>query len=296
MRQMLVTGAGGMLGSALVEVARNSAWGVVPVYRHKAPQTHRGIGVDLADEAAMDALSSVRPDLVVNCAALTDVEWCESHQEEARLVNAEVPGRIAQMTADLRVPMVQISTDSVFDGKRGAYAEVDIPRPLNFYASTKLAAESLVLAASDRHLVIRTNIFGWTSARSSRLGLASWVLARLSEGERVGGFVDARFTPLHVNDLSAVIIEMAEASLSGLFHAGSADPVSKFDFAVMLAEAFDFDRSLIEPTVMAEVTFSASRPMDTSLDSGELARRLGPLPPVSEGIQHLKRSPANPWR
>lgn len=288
--RVLVTGAGGMLGSALVQVARESSWDVVPAYRTRPRSLPPGIEVDLTQAGAAAALRASRPDLVVNCAAITDVDWCEKHPEETRLVNADVPARLAQLTAEADIPLIQISTDSVFDGRRGNYSELDAPNPLNIYAAAKLDAETAVLSASDRHLVVRTNLFGVAPAHALRLGLASWLIQQLANGRPVRGFRDALFSPLYVGDLSRLVLRAARIPLAGLFHLGSSASISKLDFAFLLADRLDLDRSLIYAASMADLRFAAARPRDTSMDSSAIAEWLGPLPEVADGVERLKRS------
>ena len=228
--------------------------------------------------------------MVVNCAAITHVDWCETHPEEARTVNADVPARLAKMAAQAGIPMIQISTDSVFDGRRGNYSESDTPNPLNVYAAAKLQAESAVLSASDCHLVIRTNIFGVTPVHAARLGLAGWLIEQLSNGKTVRGFSDALFSPVYVGDLSRLLLRAVAIPLAGLYHLGSTEPLSKFDFAVLLAKKFRFDESLIALASMADTEFVAARPRDTSIDSSKIAAWLGPLPEVAGGIDRLRES------
>lgn len=279
-----------MLGSALVRVAREASWDVVPAYRTRPRSLPPGIEVDLTQAGAAAALRASRPDLVVNCAAITDVDWCEKHPEETRLVNADVPARLALLTAEAGIPLIQISTDSVFDGRRGNYSELDAPNPLNVYAAAKLDGETAVLSSSTRHLVIRTNIFGVTPAHAVRMGLASWLIQQLSNGRPVRGFRDALFSPLHVGDLSRLLLRAAGIPLAGLFHLGSSAPISKLDFALLLAEKLELDRSLISAASMADVRFDAVRPRDTSMDSSAIAEWLGPLPEVADGVERLKPS------
>jgi dTDP-4-dehydrorhamnose reductase len=285
--RIVVTGAGGMLGSAFVRVAHRVSHEVIPVYRTRPDHLPPGIELDLGHPQAATMLVRQNPDLIVNCAALTDVDWCETHQSETIRINAEAPGFIAQSAAQNGTPMVQISTDSVFDGRRGGYSESDSPNPLNAYAAAKLAGEDAVLSASDKHLVVRTNIFGRTPRSLPRRGLVEWIIGSLERGETVAGFIDARFSPLWVEDLSSFLLQMASRRLQGLYHLGSEGTVTKFEFARLVATAFGFDPGLVSQSSVHDARFLAARPRDTSLDSRRIARLLGRLPDVSMAVHRL---------
>lgn len=285
-----MTGASGLLGANLVLLAEGMGIPVVGVYHRKA--LARGdtpmIRADLRDrESVASVFAEWRPAWIVHCAAATDVDWCEKHPDEARLLNAEVPGRIAEESAARGVGLVYVSTDAVFDGSCAPAVEEDVPAPLNVYARTKLDGEVSVREEMGSALIVRTNMFGWSP--SGTRSLAEWVLSRLRAGERVPGFTDVLFNPLEVNDLGAIILDLLREEATGLYHVAADDRCSKFDFARRLASAFGFSEDRIDPVSLDAVDLAAPRPRDTTLAVEKLAGRLGTRPPrIEEGIDRLR--------
>ena len=287
---MLVTGASGLLGSNLVLAAAERGLPLVACHGRRAVRLPGAANVplDLLDEAATRRLlESVRPATIVHCAAAADVDWCESHPDAAHRINADASRRLALIASELDARLVHISTDSVFDGRRGNYDESDEPSPVNVYGRTKLAAETLVAACAPSSLVIRTNFFGWSPM--GRRGLAEWILSRLESGLPVPAFFDVRFSPLHATDLADFVLDMIAAGLHGLYHVAASNSCTKYEFAVELAQTFDRDRAAIERASVQEAGLRAERPRDTSLQTGRVVRDLGrPMPLVASGIERLR--------
>ena len=185
--------------------------------------------------------------------------------------------------------LVFISTDSVFDGTRGHYRESDMPGPLNAYARSKLAAERVVETIRNG-LAIRTNFFG----RNPRgAGLAEWLLRELGSGREITGFADVVFSPLHCVEAADLVVALATTEATGVLHLGASDAVSKLDFALLVADRFGLDRSLVRSGNLADGDLAAARPLDTSLVSeraSALLRRA--LPTVADGVAGLGTAPS----
>src|SRR5262249_10198801 len=135
---------------------------------------------------AESMVQSVRPQRVIHCAALTDLDWCQSHADESHALHVDATRRLPRAAAEIDADFVLISTDSVFDGREGNYEESAVPAPLNIYAQTKLAGEHAATQAHPRPLIVRTCIYGWNPVTGR--GLAEWIVKRLEARERVGGF------------------------------------------------------------------------------------------------------------
>lgn len=275
--KILLTGSTGLLGRYLEPALRARTGGTVVPVSHTTPSALGGIRCDLTDESATARLlEQVAPDIIVHAAALTDVDRCEADPDAADKVNRLSTELLARSEARL----VFLSTDSVFDGARGSYSEVDAPRPLNEYARSKLRAENHVLA-STRGICIRTNFFG----RSSRgHGLAEWLLRELDAGRQVIGFEDVVISPLYCADASEAIADIALGDEVGVLHLGGS-AVNKYEFGVMVANHFGLDSSLVHRGSIADVRLRAPRPLNTSLESGRaegILRRS--LRGVEEGV------------
>jgi dTDP-4-dehydrorhamnose reductase len=288
---ILVTGASGLLGANFIQVAEAHGEDLLALSHEtllRLPRT-RAVQADLTDRNAVDTLvSRYAPEWIVHCAALTNVDWCEDHRERAVLVNEAMSRNLARAAEKIGASMIYLSTDSVFDGEKGDYRENDPPRPLNVYAETKLLGEYAVREATGRHLIVRTNIYGWNL--QNKLSLAEWMLSRLEDAGSMPAFSDVFFTPVLVNDLSLILLRLMKKDCHGVFHAAGSERCSKYGFACILADVFHLDKSLIRPVSIAEAGLRAKRPRDTSLNCEKTTSILNLTPPgVRSGLVHFKQ-------
>jgi dTDP-4-dehydrorhamnose reductase len=280
---ILVTGASGLLGANFVLTARKYGRCVLPVTRHHEivlPDV-RSFRADLAEEGAViRLLDETRPSWIVHCAAMTNVDTCEERPEEAYALNTRATESLATGACAVGANMVLISTDSVFDGRRGDYRERDQPAPVNVYARTKLGAEAAVRTHLPSALVVRTNFYGWNA--QDKHSLSEWIVNRLEHGDTVPGFTDVVFSPLLATDLSEMILTLMDRSLTGLYHVAGARALSKYEFAVELARVFGFATDRIEPVSIRRSSLRAVRPLNTSLNTDKVRRDLGVAMPGIE--------------
>ena len=287
---LFVTGASGLLGSAILLGAHDAGVSVAGLYwQHQlnvpGATTHK---IDLRNrEATRRTLSLLRPEAVINCAAATNVDWCEDHPQEADEINAQVPGTLAEMARVLGARFVHISTDAVFDGKTGNYSETDPTGPVNEYAKSKLRGEQEVLRHHPESLIVRVNIYGWNA--QEKCSLPEWMLRELSAGKQVPGFTDVWFCPMLVNDLAELIFAAIERRLRGLYHVAGSEKISKYDFARKVAETFEFDPGAVKPTRMAEANLRAPRSPDMSLNTDKIVHALErQMPDVKSGLSRFR--------
>lgn len=286
--RILVSGASGLLGLnlALEAAKQHTVLGTVNSHNLQT-KTFEVLQTDLLDPGAISwVLDQAKPDWVIHCAALANVDVCETDPDLARQLNAELPGILATYVARGGARLIHVSTDAVFDGRRGDYTEEDEPNPLSVYARTKLEGEYAVADAYPDAIIARVNIFGWSL--TGKRSLAEYFFNNLQAGRTVKGFTDVYFCPLLVNDLAKIFLDMLEWGLSGLFHVVSRECLSKYDFGVKLARQFDLDEGLITPTSVERGGLKAVRSPNLTLRSDKLAQVLGkPLPGLSTGINRF---------
>ena len=241
--RLLVTGASGLLGLNLAFEASHEHEVFGTVNRNllkNAPFTV--IQSDLTQPGSIEILlEKIRPDWVINCAALANLEACEAQPDLAEKLNIALPEKLAQSVAKGGARLVHISTDAVFDGRRGNYTETDQPNPLSKYAATKLSGEQAVASNNPDAVIARVNLFGWSLG--GKRSLAEWFINMLSAGHEISGFTDVYFCPLLANDLGRLLLAMLAKRLRGLYHVVSQDCSSKYDFGVKLAHLFGYDAS-----------------------------------------------------
>lgn len=283
---LLVTGASGFLGRHLALEAVAAGRPVsLAVHRHASdlPELTHVSGDLTAPLAARDLLRRIEPQWVVNCAAFTNVDECERNPARAHALNVELPRLLAAACAEAGVGLVHISTDSVFDGRRGSYSEEDEAAPVNVYARSKLEGERAVEEECPEAVVLRTNFIGVSPSRNA--GLADWITTKLESGERILGFTDVIFAPLLANELARIILAAIDSRLKGLYHASARDACSKYHFARRLAAALGLDSSLVDRAVVADANLAAPRPLNISLSPLRLEGALGrPMPSVEDAI------------
>ena len=269
-----ITGASGMLGTALVSRLSKS----FQVYATSRSKGIEGKNIewdclDLIDIPLLNKwLNKVKPDMVIHCAAIVNVDACEDNVEMATRLHVETTEVIANYLDTNNGRLIYISTDSVFDGKKQTpYNETDLANPLNIYARTKLMGEQPVLSMVNG-LILRTNIIGWT--QEGNTSFAEWVIRGLIDNAPLNLFYDVHFSPLHVDELSLIIENIIERPVYGLYHFASSDNISKYDFGVQMAKVFGLSDSNINRASVEDMDFKAERPKNMALNSEKLAEKL----------------------
>lgn len=263
---VLVTGASGLLGRAMVQQLSASGW-TTQGYSHKE--------MDICDvEAVRRAVEHLRPDLIVNCAATADVDRCEREPGWAYAVNEQGARFLAQAATAAGAEFVHVSTDYVFDGtKAGFYTQEDQPNPLSVYAKSKLAGERAASAACERSYIIRTSwLFG---AGGKNFG--SRVIEYARTLPRLKGVQDQTSIPTYAPDLARRIEEIISLKTYGLYHGVNSGPASWLEFARLALELAGITDVEIEPVTRADLNQAAPRPHNTAMRC-LLSERLGLAP------------------
>jgi len=283
--KLLITGASGLLGINLA-LESMSEHGVFGVDRGKLKSPPFPISkANFFDSNAFKlALDSVKPDWVINCAALANLDECERQPGQAKILNADLPRDLATACAKRNIKFIHLSTDAVFDGtKEGSYTEEDVPAPQSVYAQTKLEGERAVQEVNPQAIVARVNFFGWSLG--GRRSLGEFFVNNLSEGKNVNGFTDVIFCPMWVNHLAQALIAMLEKDLHGLYHVVGAQPMNKYQFGVEVARKFGLRESLIAPQSVEMSSLTAKRSHNLWLSVHKLSTDLGrDIPEFSTGL------------
>ena len=283
--KLLIIGASGLLGInlALETMREHEVIGIDRGKLQSAPFPVRK--ANFFQRRVFDPmLDATQPDWVINCAALANLEECEKHPGQARILNTELPRELADACARRKIKFVHLSTDAVFDGTReDAYTEDDEPNPQGVYSQTKLDGERAVLEANPHAIVARVNFFGWSLG--GRRSLGEFFVNNLSEGKNVNGFIDVSFCPMWVNHLSRLLVEMLEKNLNGLYHVVGAQAMNKYQFGVEVARKFGLRESLIAPQSVESSALTARRSHNLWLSIHKLSTALGhEIPDFSTGL------------
>ena len=256
--KILLTGASGFVGQCISpRLAEQFELVKAPPYDEVS-----GEGLDLSDKSATEELiEDVRPNVVVHLAAIKNVGRCEREPDFAWAANVQTTRNLLAANSTSGPHMVFLSSDYVFDGKKGGYTELDRPQPATVYGQTKKEAELLVLAAGGT--VVRS---GGLYGPATRPGvLFSWALEQLKQGQSIEAFTNVFNSPTYVNDLAAALVQMCRHRPGGIYHAAGSERLSRFELLRLLAERLGFDRELIQPGLCRKNGKGGVQPGDLSL-------------------------------
>ena len=276
--KILVTGKDGQLGYALQELSENQ-------FEFIWKFTDRS-ELDITNSInTQTVLKEFQPDWIINAAAYTDVDGAESNEEIAYKVNADGPYILAKSAKEIGAKLVHISTDYVFDGDKGQYSEEDATNPINEYGRTKLEGEQYLAKNSNDSLIIRTNVL-YDYASNSNASFLNWIVHSLND-EKVINVVDDQINnPTWTMSLAIVIDRAIQTELNGFIHWGDADWISRYEFALKIAQSFNLKKDLIEPIKTAELKQTAIRPLKGGLSTIYAEKILNLEPPKIEHCLH----------
>jgi len=290
---VLITGANGLLGQKICRHF-SSSYKVITLDLH--PQNFIDLpnlsyqSLDLTDPEKLKSLIELyHPAVIINTAAYTDVDGCETHKTQAWAVNVEGVKNLVSICQAYEIKLVHLSTDYIFDGENGPYSEDDPPHPTSFYGETKLESEKMIKKGNIDFLIVRTNVL-YGFGKNVKKNFLLWLLEKLSAGEKINIVTDQFNNPTLADNLSLCILEMVEKNLSGIYHIGGAEYISRYDFALKVADKFNFDKTLISPTLTEILEQKAKRPHRGGLKIEKAQKILKTkLLSVDEGLEQVRQ-------
>jgi len=269
-----ITGAGGLIGNYLVQAAPRfaSRWRVRALTR---------ADFDLLDFAAVcREFAKDQPQLVIHCAAITNVADAQRNPGLARRLNVEVTRLLAKLAVESQ--FVFFSTDLIFDGRRGNHVETDAPHPLHFYGETKVAAEEIILK-NPRHLIVRTSINGGVSRTGNR-SFNEQLRRSLESTSGMKLFTDEFRSPIPAIETARAVWELVENNCAGVYHVAGAEKLSRWQIGQLLVERWPELKAKIEPGSAKDFP-GPPRALDTSLGISKVQKILSkPLPGLGEWL------------
>ena len=312
-KKVLITGVSGFLGATIAEMllglrGQDNALSILGAYNsfQDLPQRWSGyastlktVKVNVSDgDKLKDIISDFQPDLVIHCAAIRELDYCESHHADANTVNVQGTDNVARACSEACARLVFISTDMVYDGKDAKYSETSELRPINLYGKTKAAAEVAVQTwlASDDWLIIRLSRLFGTHPLYRRPDIIAAILEKLKAGQEVNVYTDEHRHATHAPWVAKTIIELYQNGAHGVFHVCGDECVSGFEFAQMIADTFGFRSALLIPASADDRNLSrgsevAPRPKRIALENTKLRTVLGKdlmMPSIIEILQSMR--------
>lgn len=267
-KRILIIGSNGMLGQSLVETLKIRS--DVELYLSSAEDfTYFGelsySKIDISDKKDVKKLvMNFYPDFIINTAAYTNVDKCETEKELAWNINANGVEYLAKYSVPSNAHLIHISTDYVFDGNEGPYSEQDMPNPISYYGRSKLAGENAIKRFNIKNTIIRTNVlFGAT--KYGRPDFVKWVYDSLLKKQKIKIVTDQINNPTYINDISSAIIKICDSGKTGLYNIGGSELLNRFEFTRKIANYFNLDFSLVEPILTKDLNQPAPRPLKSGL-------------------------------
>lgn len=294
MKRVLVCGSNGLLGQRLAWLLDSDDEYEVLHSSHHRTFVQQDIlldytQLDISNRGDVKSLvTSYRPDVILNAAAMTNVDACEQERELAWKMNVTAVENLVEVSRRIGSKLVHISTDYVFDGKTGNYTEEDRVNPINYYGKTKLAGENVIISSGIEYSILRTIVVYGTGV-NVRNNFALWVINNLSENRPIRCADDQISNPTYVADLAIAMKQCADTGTLGVFHIAGAEPVSRFEFAHRAAEIFGYDASLISKVRSTDLPQLAQRPLHTTFNTAKAKRDLHYQPVnVTQGLKLLQ--------
>lgn len=280
---ILITGVNGLLGKDIAKVMQKSGeYRVVGVGRAecKNPEIEYR-KIDLTDKSMLEnVVSEIVPDMIIHCAAYTKLDDCEKNKEYAYEMNVVATKNLAQYSRRF----VYISSDAVFSGKTGNYSENDSSDSINYYGYTKYMGEKMA-AANGNSLIIRSSIYGYNL--NDNQSIAEWGIKNLKNGKQINGFSDVIFNPLYSVQFANILLELIQNECIGVYHLGSKQVISKYEFFRLCAKEIGVDERLVNPVSMEEVDFLAKRTKNTSLCIDKAQQYIEGKNDINKGISQM---------
>ncbi len=288
-KRILVTGAKGLLGQKVAEVIRRESEYEVLASDLEA-NGEGGLALDITDrQKVVDLVGSLKPYAIVNAAAYTNVDKAEVEREAAYKINATAVGYLAEASNIFGAKLIHISTDYVFDGLKGNYSETSKPEPVNYYGKTKLAGENLLISKLTDYVILRTQVlYGY--APGVKVNFALWVTDKLSRMESIRVVDDQVGNPTLADELAFAVLKACQPKVTGLYHVSGLETVSRYEFALQIADIFGLDPSLITRIKTEELSQPAKRPKNSSFICLKAQTKLGiGMPSIRDSLSRMKR-------
>jgi len=294
-KRILITGANGLVGQKLVAHLEGEP-DVEIIASGKGParvsfEKARYIDVDLTNKALVNFhILSLQPSYIIHSAAMTQVDACETDNEACWLANVMATENLLEAALAIDSFFQYISTDFVFDGSGGPYDESAKTNPINFYGKSKHAAEQSIIRSGIRNAIVRTVLVYGVGKNLSRSNLVLWVKNSLEKGQKIRVVDDQWRTPTLVEDLAMGCKLIWNQEKEGIFHISGEEYMTPFQIAKQVAQQFDLDASLIEPTNASEFIEIGKRPLKTGFDISKAKLELGYSPTsLIEGFSMVKK-------
>jgi dTDP-4-dehydrorhamnose reductase len=292
-KRILVFGANGMLGQRIISFYQKNDNIELLASCEEEECLNKGVVYVKADLTKRDDVKKIifefYPDIIINAAAFTNVDACETQRELSWKVNVKGVEYIAETARTVDAHVIHISSDYIFNGLNGPYTENDVPNPISFYGRTKLAGENVLKMSGILHTILRTNVL-YGVAPGGRTDFVRWVVNELRNHRKIRIVTDQFNNPTYVDDLVQAINKVIEFKKFGVYNIGGREFLSRYDFTDKIIDFFDLDKSLVTAIVTEDLKQDAKRPLKSGLIIFKAETELGYQPiSINDSLMLMKK-------
>jgi len=280
-KKLFILGIGSLTGHKIASKIKND-FTIYGSYNLRNPQLEfiTSYRLDILDSKNLEKiLIECDPDYIINSCALNNVDYCESHPEEAENINSKFLQRLSVISKSINSKLIHLSTDSVFDGtKQTSYDETDIPKPINVYGNTKLSGEKFVLSQPNNLVVRASVLYGWLphnlsskpSSSMKSLNFVFWLINKLKSNEEVNIIEDEISSPIIADDFAKSIVHLLNGNYSGIYHSAPNICISRYEFSKKIADKLELNSNLIKPISNKELGRNVNTANNKCLNSNKI--------------------------
>ena len=297
MIKVVITGSNGLLGQSLLNLLLKDkdsyqVYGFSRGKNRSGREDFNYISIDITEKEELDKkLEQIQPDYIINTAAMTQVDDCETNKQACDILNVDVVKWMTRFASKSKTHIIHLSTDFIFDGKKGYYKETDKPNPLSYYGLSKLKSEQVLKDSKINFTILRTILVYGKVFDMSRSNIVLWVREMLEKNKEITIVDDQYRMPTYVEDLAMACKIAMDKKALGIYHISSNTLLSVYEIAQQIAETFDLNKNLIKPISTSTLNQTAPRPAKTGFDLSKTNNELRFYPKsFKEDLQIFKES------
>lgn len=297
MIKVVITGSNGLLGQSLLNLLLKDkdsyqVYGFSRGKNRSGREDFNYISIDITEKEELDKkLEQIQPDYIINTAAMTQVDDCETNKQACDILNVDVVKWMTRFASKSKTHIIHLSTDFIFDGKKGYYKETDKPNPLSYYGLSKLKSEQVLKDSKINFTILRTILVYGKVFDMSRSNIVLWVKEMLEKNKEITIVDDQYRMPTYVEDLAMACKIVMDKKALGIYHISSNTLLSVYEIAQQIAETFDLNKNLIKPISTSTLNQTAPRPAKTGFDLSKTNNELRFYPKsFKEDLQIFKES------
>ncbi len=300
MKKILVTGSNGLLGQKITDLflkkrSFNLIATSVGANRHQIKDGYGYEEMDIIDlESVKSVVAKHKPDVIINTAAMTNVDTCEIEKDLCWKLNVTAVQNLINVSKPNNIQLIHLSTDFIFDGEAGPYKEEDEPNPLSYYGLSKWEAEKLLLASDTKWVILRTIIVYGIVNDMSRSNIVLWAKGALEKGNPINVVDDQWRMPTLAEDLADICLLAVDKQAQGIYNASGKDLLSIIELVEEVADFYGLNKSLINPISSDSLNQTAKRPAKTGFILDKSIKDLGYQPhSFKEGLAIMDKQIVN---